>query len=231
MTYLPSTARRRRWASSLGDLVDLIPFSSSVEAWRPLLERYRGDIPIGFLLAWLSKESGGNPCSWTSLREAGIFQLMAGDNQNIAGVTEPQLRASCIGETQQSARNLTTAEAELQVASGMQYVRWARDQARKKLAAAGANWSENSTDFWKIVKLVHAYPAYINPWLAAATAKYGRPPKNWDEFRSAISGYSGVLDNAEEVGARAGVSGNGGISPVMMLILGGGLGLLYLVSR
>ncbi len=230
MTYLASTARRRRWAASLGDLIDLIPFPSSVEAWRSLLERYRGDIPINFLLAWLAKESGGNPCSWTSLREAGIFQLMQGDNQNVAGVTEAQLRASCIGETQQSARNLTTAEAELQVASGMQYVRWARDVARQKLAAAGAKWSESSTDFWKMVKLVHAYPGYINGWLAAATSKFGRPPASWDEFRSAISGYASVLDNAEEVGGRADVS-SGGISPITLLILGGGLGLLYLVSR
>lgn len=237
MTYLADRSLKDRWVRStrrplsLGDLSAFLPFPSSVEAWRSLLDRYRGDIPLDYLLAWLQKESGGDPCSYTSLRESGIFQLMPPDNTNVAGTTEAALRAACSGGSGSLTRNLTDAEANLQVASGIQYVRWARDQARRKLAAAGASWSESSPDFWAMVKLQHAYPAPTAGWLAAATAKYGRPPQNWAEFRSAIDGFSGVLDNAEWVGFRANPGVLGGISPVWLAIGVGGIGLLYLLSR
>lgn len=214
---------------ALGDVAALA-FPTSVLQWKPLLYRY-ASIPgvdqvqlVNFLLGWIKIESGGNPCSYTSLRESGIIQLMPPDNTNVAGTTEAALRVACVPGTQMLARSLTSAEAQLQIVSGMRYVQYVFDQARKKLAAAGASWPTSSRDFWSMVKLGHAYPAPIAGWLAQATAKYGRPPRSWAEFRSAISGYQSVLDNAERTGAYA--TGGGG-SLLVPLLLAGGAALLY----
>lgn len=202
-------------------------FPVTVELWRPLVQRYAGDIPVDFLLAWIQKESNGNSCSWTKLREAGIFQLMAGDNQRDGGTTEAALRAGCVGTTQQLSRSLSDAEANEQVRSGVQYVRFARDQTRKKLAAVGAKWDESASDFWRLVKWHHVAPAYTSRWLTAAASELGRPPANWAEFRRMATGVpSSWLDNAEWVGG----FGKGTI-PVVSLVLVGGAALLYVLWR
>lgn len=213
----------------LGDITDLLPFPSSVEQWRPLVTAYAGGIPVDFLLAWIQKESGGDPCSYTSLRESGIFQLMPPDNTNVGGTSEAALRAQCSGGSHSQTRPLTDAEAQLQVQSGIRYINYAIDQAQQKLNAAGVSWPRSSTSFWQMVKLVFNYPGPIVGWLNAATQKLGHPPVDWDEFRGTISGYAGVLDNAEWVGARANPSALGDLT--LPLILGGGLAVLWLLSR
>lgn len=206
----------------LGDASSTFP--ASVEQWRPLLERYAGNIPIPFLLAWIQRESAGNPCSWTSLRESGLFQLMYPDNLNTAGVTEEQLRAACVANTQQLARALTPAEQEVQVASGIRYVRAMMAQAKSKLAAAGVPWGETDPSFWAVVKLQHAYPGPTLGWLTAAKAALGRAPRDFAEFRSTINGYTSVLENAAWVG-KFGVGGGG--SALAPFLLAGGAALLY----
>lgn len=209
-------------------------FNPSVEQWRSMLEKYASGMPVPFLLAWLQKESNGNPCSYTSLHESGIFQLMPGQNMQAGGTTEGELRAACIGASQQASRQLTGAELERQVESGVQYVQWARAQAHAILDAAGVKWDESSPSFWQLVKLVFNYPAPIPGWLANATAVLGRPPADWAEFRSTITGYSSVLDNAEWVGS-FGIGGGGVLSSLSpnsktVLVVGGVL-LTLLVLR
>jgi len=54
-------------------------FSTGTNAWRPYLAPLDDGAHGGmdFLLAWISKESGGNPCSYpSSTGESGIWQLM-----------------------------------------------------------------------------------------------------------------------------------------------------------
>lgn len=195
-------------------------FEASTEQWRPLVERYAGDLPVEMLMAWIDRESNGNLCSYTLYGEAGIFQLMPPDNIAQAGTTMAKLRAACSGTSQIKARSPTQAELEEQVRSGVQYVNYVRKLAHQKLDAAGVTWSETSPDFWQFVKLQHAYPAPTAGWLAAARAKLGRPVKSWGELRSTISGYSSVLDNAEWVGS---FGAGGGSSSFVGRVLFGGL--------
>lgn len=206
-------------------------FPAAVEIWRPLVSKYAGEIPVPFLLAWIQKESYGNPCSWTSLREAGIFQLMEGSNQRVAGVTEAQLRAGCAPiPSQQLLRSLTPAEAEVQVASGVRYVRWARDYARTRLAEHGVAWPESSTDFGKMVMFVHILPAKIAPWLAAARAGLGRAPRSWAElvpFAPAVGISDKWIQHANWIGAHW-----GGVQiPIIPIAVAAGAGVLYYLYR
>lgn len=206
-------------------------FPLTVEIWDSLLNKYRGDLPVNFLKAWMTRESNGNPCSWTSLREAGIFQLMQGSNQSVAGTSEAALRAACQPAPSQSvARPLTAAEAEEQVRSGVAYVNWARNYARAALARAGANWSEDSKDFGKMVMFVHILPAKIAPWLTAATAGLGHPPRNWNELVPFAAGQ-GIsqkwIDHANWIGSHW----SGVTIPVMAVAILGGSALLYYLYR
>lgn len=202
----------------------------SVEIWRPQILKYVGSPQGGadFWLAWIQRESGGNPCSYTSLRESGLFQLEPPDNTDRGGTSEALLRAAC-GSGQTVARALTAADIAEQMLSFQRYLAYLITQAKAKLAAAGVSWSEDSPSFWKLVKLQHAYPAPTLGWLNSATAALGHPPADWDELRSTISGYSSVLDNAEWVGN----FGSGGLQiPIAVAaVAGGGILLYYLLKR
>lgn len=223
-------ARRRRALQGLG--ADPDPsnpiFDPAVEQWRSLIAQYAGGIPVNFLLAWVQRESAGNPCSYTSLRESGIFQLMPGQNMQQGGTTEGELRAACSGSSQQATRQLTDDELKRQVVSGIQYIQWARQMAHTLLSQAGVTWDESSPSFWAVVKLVFNYPGYIPQWLANATQQLGHPPADWNEFTSTINGYQSVLSNAAWVGSYG--SGGGGIvdqfsnmSPTTKALIVGGI--------
>lgn len=202
----------------------------AVEIWRPQILKYVSSPPGGvdYWLAWIQRESGGNPCSYTSLRESGLFQLEPPDNTDRGGTSEALLRAAC-GAGQTVARQLTEADIKEQMVSFERYLNYLIDQARKKLAAAGVSWSEDSPSFWSVVKLQHAYPAPTLGWLNSATAALGHPPADWAELRSTISGYATVLNNAEAVGFYG--SGGWQIPLAVAAVVGGGLLLYYLHKR
>lgn len=211
-------------------------FPMAVLFWRPQILRY---VPnpaggIDYWLAWIEKESGGNPCSWTSLRESGLFQLMPPDNTNRGGTTEAALRAACVDSSQKLARSLTDADVRENMVSFEKYLAYITGRAREKLIAAGVPWSPTgptAPSFWSFVKLQHAYPAPSQGWLSQAVGALGRPPADWKEFRSVVPPSSDlmrrVLDNAEAVGFH----GRGGISPVVAIALVAGAGLLYYLAR
>lgn len=180
------------------------------ELWRSRIDQARGDIPGDFLLAFIKRESNGNPCSFTKLREAGIFQLMAGDNQNVAGTTEAALTSACdpaalaacassgTSCNKLPARDLTDDEANEQVRSGLQYVQWARAQVHQY-----SQIPESSPDFWRLVKMIHVAPAVVHIC--------GPTSASWADFRACaaqpiLNGKavpSSWLDNAEWVGGYA----------------------------
>lgn len=185
-------------------------FPDSVLRWLPLLRKHAGTVPIPFLLAYIKKESNGNPCTYTTLRESGIFQLMWPHNLREGITSEEALRAACVGTSQRPVRPLTEAEAEEQVASGLRYINFTRAYARRYV-----DWPETSADFWRMVKMVHVAPARVK--------QYGPGSKDWAEFRRRAEAGGDTpkrwLDNAEWVGSYgAGGGGEGG---------GGGGGSLF----
>jgi len=175
-------------------------FPASVMRWLPLLEKHAGTIPIPFLLAYIQKESNGNPCSYTTLRESGIFQLMPPHNTREGLTSEEALRVACVGSSQRASRPLTEAEAEEQVASGLRYVNVTRAYARKYV-----DWPETSADFWRMVKMVHVAPARVRQYAPGA--------KTWAEFRQRAEAGGNTpkswLDNAEWVGGYGAGGGRG----------------------
>ena len=219
--YRTTMGPRGRSLGALGDIVTSWP--ESVDQWRDLVNKYAGGIPVDFLLAWISRESAGNPCSYTSLHESGIFQLMPPDNTNQGGTTEAALRAACVGSTQTLARPLTDDENDEQVRSGVQYVNYARGVVHTVLP----DWDESDPDFWRMVKMVHVAPARV--------LQYGPGSSSWSDFVARASGSTPTswTDNADWVGSY-GVGGGGisataadavaavrGLSPMGWLAIGG----------
>lgn len=221
--YRTTLGPRGRTLGALGALGDAqTAWSSGVEQWRALLQKYAGGIPIDFLMAWITRESAGNPCSYTTLHESGIFQLMPPDNTNRGGTSEGALRTACVGTTQQASRALTDAEADEQVRSGLQYVNYARG-----LAHSVVDWGEDDPDFWRMVKMVHVAPARV--------LQFGAGSTDWGDFvsRAAATTPSSWTNNADWVGAY-GVGGGGvgsvaadavasvrGLGPAGWLAIGG----------
>jgi hypothetical protein len=160
-----------------------MPFPPQVEQWRGLLRRLGPELPIDFMLAWLFKESGGNPCA-TGIPgvEAGIFQTFHPSDDRF-GATFSQLRAACSGGS--LTRPLTADEAELQARVGVNFLRGKIAAARGHFAAGGMRPSTSSADFWIGVKQEHALPCVMGE-IPRVAARLGRPPRSWDEFRSQL---------------------------------------------
>lgn len=227
---------RRLPLHGLGDTAVGAPFPASVMAWSDLVDAYRNGVPLNFLLAWIWKESNGNPCSYTSLHESGIYQLMAGDNLNTAGTTEAAIHPvpPCSPGVQTTAyySSLNDDQRLEQVKSGMRYIEAMRQKTAQQLATYGYDWDETMPSFWQMVKMQHVAPAVITANLQQMTDALNHVPANWAEWRSAGPMWNGYpvpaswLDNAETVGAFG--IGGGGID--LSTILGlAGLALAYVI--
>lgn len=227
--------------SALGD-VDAT-FQPSTEAWRDLVSSQAGDKPIDFLMAWIDVESAGNPCSFTKLQEAGIFQLEPPDNMTQGGTTlalqHPVPPCATGMQTPVAFSQLTSDQANEQVRGGLQYVDYCRTVARADLNAAGYTdgWSDTDASFWQMVKMVHVAPAAIPGQLAQAVSVLGFVPPDWATWRATTTAWpASWLDNAEKVGAY-GAGGGSVIDSLLssqtnvLLIAGSVLALTYLWSR
>ena len=185
-------------------------FRSSVEDWRPLITASANGKPVEFLLRWIDKESAGNPCSYTTLRESGIFQLDPG-NMATVGTNEATMHPvpPCTAGAQTTAylSSLSGDQPSTQISYGLAYVDWCIQQAQNYLAQAGYNWDQTSTSFWSMVKMVHVAPARIPVMLAQGLAcNGGTPPADWDAlmfcgpFPNTPQSWT---DNAGDVGSYA----------------------------
>jgi hypothetical protein len=196
----------------------LSPFRGTAEDWRPLAETMAGDIPVDFIIAWIDKESGGNPCNRTSdptLFEVGIGQWCSAgdcsDNLTMAGTTYAAQHPvpPCIAGANSYATyaSLSQAQQADQMQALVTYINNARSRVDDLLSAAGTIWIDNGEDYWKLVKMYHALPHAIVVGLAACTAATGQPCADWGGFAPAVRAawnnstrINEVLANANDVG-------------------------------
>jgi hypothetical protein len=184
-----------------------VALSHSARAWIPLLSTLGPDIPLSTALAWIDQESAGNVCAIGNKPapgvkypvEYGLSQLDAHDPENAALLSQADARASCQNfgaarsdwETQ--LRSLTDDERRLHAAAALAHMRSARNHAQLRISGWG--WDPNGIDTWKMAKLWHAGPAYVN--LAPTVAKeLGHPPQDFSEFQ----------EHANAVGLRTGLT-------------------------
>ena len=129
----------------------------------PLLERYRGEIPLDFLVGWVKVESGGNIKSHTSLDERGYFQIHPEESKTL-GLKHTQL----------------DVDPDYSVQSGIKLIRhyMRRVQDRFKLAPG--------TDlFWHMVKFQHTGIGYVDTILGFMK-RDGVAPDSWDAIRNYV---------------------------------------------
>ena len=102
-----------------------------------LLDRYRGDVPLDFLLGWIEVESDGRIDEVTSLDERGFFQIHPDESKD----ARPPI---------QHARLSTDPDYSVQ--AGLQLARYYAALARSRFPWIPAG----SELFWRVVKLQHA---------------------------------------------------------------------------
>ena len=192
---------------------------ASVEEWIPTVEKLspsfgvdprtgRSIIPTNFVRAWLTVESGGNPCSvgspWENFSqgpiESGPFQFMAPHDVKQAGTTVAAMRANCAmpvpsfpglsrnssdaekrrarAAAEAQARPLTDAERAEHVMAGLRYIA----STMKLVDDTGVGWSKTDPGYWALVKAHHGAASWPAAGVQLAKQGLGRMPKDWDEL-------------------------------------------------
>ncbi len=138
------------------------PSASDVQRFRallPLIERYRGDMPLPFVLGWIAVESGGRIGETTSLDERGYFQVHPGESKT--------LRADH--------KRLST-DPDYSMRMGIELMKH-RFRGAEKLG-----FRRDTELFWRVVKWLHWAPAAVAVILSEMQ-KAGIAPTSWDVIK------------------------------------------------
>jgi hypothetical protein len=127
-----------------------------------MLDRYRGDIPLEFLLGWIAVESDGCIDVITQqLNERGFFQVMPSESRMMKFDHE----------------RLTT-DPEYSVQAGVQLVRHYANLARTRYP-----WATPGSDlFWRLVKLQHAMGSSLTSKLISSMQQ-SNLPITWEAIK------------------------------------------------
>lgn len=152
----------------------LLPAQMTSRDWIETLSRLAPDLPLGWKLAWIEWESGGNQCAWGSApkngfaQEAGIAQVNFDKGNSAHGTTSNKLRMEdpslpggpvCTLASQKQLRAMTQAEADEHALTNIAEMRQGIAAAR----AAVPSWT--GPDFYAVAKTWHGYPGL--PWCFA----------------------------------------------------------------
>jgi len=133
----------------------------------PLLNKYRGDIPIHYLLAWITVESGGKLGDLTKLCERGYFQVHPEESQDL-----------------QLDHDRLSTDPDYSVAGGIKLVRLYAAGVEKLAQQYGL--PRGGDLYWGLVKLRHWIPsAPIRILLRMQQDKV--PIATWDGIRKYVS--------------------------------------------
>jgi murein endopeptidase len=130
----------------------------------PFVQKYRGDIPIDFLLGWIAVESAGYIEATTRQCERGYFQLHPEEARGV-GVDDPQ--------------RLSTGP-EYSVQMGIEMVKGKMARAEQLGFARGTDLNRH------FAKLLHWLPAYV-PILVRLWNASGASPRTWKGFSDFVA--------------------------------------------
>jgi hypothetical protein len=126
----------------------------------PLLQKYRGDIPLWLLVGWVHQESGGNAADKTALDERGYFQLMPEESQTL------------------KLDHARLSEPEYSVMGGIKLVHYyARLVRRMGIDPAAPS-------FWPLVKLQHSIGMGDARKVVLDAKAHGVDMKSWPAIRA-----------------------------------------------
>ena len=144
-----------------------LPAQMTTKDWIETLTRLAPDIPLGFKLAWIEWESGGNPCAGGSapkngyVQEAGIAQVNFDKTNSAHGTTSNKLRLEdpslvggpvCTLTSWKQQRAMTQAEADAHALVNLAEMREGIAAAQRMVPT----WK--GADFYAVAKTWHGYP-------------------------------------------------------------------------